>query len=54
MNAASIVVLAIIGVLAVLAVRRCLKRGMPCECGCCRGGHDEKDGGECCCCEKQD
>ena len=33
MNAASIAVLAAIGILFTLAVRRLLKKGTPCECG---------------------
>ena len=34
MNAASAIVLTAVVALAALAVRRCLKKGMPCECGC--------------------
>lgn len=35
MNAASWLVLAAVGALAVLAVRRNVKKGAPCEGGCC-------------------
>ena len=33
MNIASIVILAVIGILFALAVKRVLKKGAPCECG---------------------
>lgn len=42
MNAASVAVLALIGILFAFAVRRVLKKGAPCECGgsrkVCSGG----------------
>ena len=42
MNAASAIVLVVVIASAALAVRRCLKKGAPCECGgsrkCCGGG----------------
>ena len=40
MNAASVVILAVVVATAALAVWRVLKKGMPCECGgsCCDGG----------------
>ena len=52
MNAASIVILALVLGAAALAVWRCFKKGAPCECGgshkdCCKGGKD------CCCCSEQ-
>lgn len=42
MNAASIVVLAVVIAFAALAVWRVLRKGAPCECGGCRkcGGGD--------------
>ena len=45
MNAASIVVLALVIVFAVLAVWRNLKKGAPCECG----SHKGRCGGRCGC-----
>lgn len=53
MNTASIAVLAVIGILFTLAVRRVLKKGAPCECGgsrkvcSCKGGSCT---GRCSCC----
>ena len=55
MNAASIVVLAVVGILFALAVWRTMKKGAPCECGgpckSCGGGcrcgrGEEKTAGE--------
>ena len=52
MNAASIAVLAAIGILFTLAVRRLLKKGTPCECGGSRKACSRKGGCSCCdCCE---
>ena len=52
MNAASIVILALVLGLVAFAVWRCVKKGAPCECG---GSHKDccKNGGECCCCSEQ-
>ncbi|MBQ3289752.1 MAG: hypothetical protein IJH50_10115 [Kiritimatiellae bacterium] len=47
MNVASIVVLVAVLTFAALAVRRCLKKGMPCECGGSRKGTGCSCG--CCC-----
>ena len=44
-NVASAVVLAVVVVFAVLAVRRNMKKGAPCECGGSKGGC----GGGCSC-----
>ena len=48
MNMATIVTLVVVLAFAALAVRRCLKKGMPCECGCegksCGCGHCAKCG----------
>ena len=47
MNASSLVVLAVIGILFALALWRVAKKGAPCECG----GSRKACGGKCCCCE---
>ena len=47
MNASSLVVLAVIGILFALAVWRVAKKGAPCECG----GSRKACGGGCCCCD---
>ena len=44
MNAASWLVLAAVGALFILAVRRVFKKGAPCECG----GNKELCGSSCC------
>ena len=46
MNAASALVLAVMLALAVLAMRRVLRKGAPCECG----GSRKACGGKCGCC----
>ncbi|MBQ6136924.1 MAG: hypothetical protein IJI73_06110 [Kiritimatiellae bacterium] len=48
MNASSAVVLAVVLAFAALAVRRCLKKGTPCECG----GSRRICGGACRCCSE--
>ncbi|MBQ3672360.1 MAG: hypothetical protein II924_02240 [Kiritimatiellae bacterium] len=47
MNIASIVILAVIGILFALAVKRVLKKGAPCECG---GSRKMCGGKSCGCC----
>ena len=48
MNIATIVTLVVVLAFAALAVWRCVKKGMPCECGCgeksCGCGHCAKCG----------
>ncbi len=50
MNVASIVVLAVVGILFALAVWRVAKKGAPCECGGSRKGCQGKGGRSCCDC----
>ncbi len=50
MNVASIAVLAVIGILFALAVRRVLKKGAPCECGGSRKMCSGRGGCSCCDC----
>ena len=49
MNLASVAVLAVVLVLAVLAVRRNIKKGAPCECGGSQKTCSGKGGKNCSC-----
>ncbi len=50
MNLASVIVLVIVVALAAMAMRRCLKKGAPCECGGSRKVCSRKSGCSCCDC----